>query len=89
MAAYRLLTTGRFDAPLETVYATTHNAPRWPGWWPGMQEVAAGDAHGINSVLRDVWQGRLPYQMVFEVRAIRIEKQAAMEGAKATGERRS
>lgn len=84
MAEYRLLTIWRFDAPLEAVYAAIHNAPHWPDWWPGMQkveEVAAGDTHGINSILRYFWQGRLPYRMVFEVRATRIEMQVAMEGA--------
>ena len=84
MAEYRLLTIWRIEAPLEAVYAAIHNSPRWPDWWPGMQkveEVTAGDASGINSVLRYVWQGQLPYQMVFEVRATRIEKCVAIEGA--------
>ena len=84
MAEYRLLTIWRIEAPLEAVYAAIHNSPRWPDWWPGMQkveEVAAGDAHGINSILRYFWQGRLPYRMVFEVRATRIEKQVAIEGS--------
>ena len=84
MAEYRLLTIWRIEAPLETVYAAIHNSPRWPDWWPGMQkveQVAAGDPDGINSVLRYFWQGRLPYRMVFEVRATRIEKWVAIEGA--------
>jgi hypothetical protein len=46
-----------------------------------VEEVAAGDAHGINSILRYYWQGRLPYRMVFEVRATRIEKCVAIEGS--------
>lgn len=84
MAEYRLLTIWRIEAPLEEVYAAIHNSPRWPDWWPGMQKVepvTAGDATGINSVLRYSWQGRLPYRMVFEVRATRIEKRVAIEGA--------
>ena len=83
MAEYRLLTIWRIEAPLEAVYAAIHNSPHWPEWWPGMQkveEITAGDANGINSVLRYVWQGQLPYQMVFEVRATRIEKCVAIEG---------
>ncbi len=84
MAEYHLLTIWRIEAPLEEVYAAIHNSPRWPDWWAGVlkvEEVAAGDANGINSVLRYVWQGRLPYRMVFEVRATRIEKCLAIEGA--------
>ena len=84
MAEYRLLTIWHIEAPLEAVYAAIHNSPRWPDWWSGMQkveEISAGDASGINSVLRYVWQGQLPYRMVFEVRATRIEKCVAIEGA--------
>ena len=83
MAEYRLLTIWRIEAPLEEVYTAIHNAPRWPDWWPGVkkvEKVAAGDANGINSILRYVWQGQLPYQMVFEVRATRIEKWVTIEG---------
>jgi uncharacterized protein YndB with AHSA1/START domain len=83
VAEYRLLTVWRIEAPLEEVYAAIHDSPRWPDWWPGMQkveEVAAGDADGIGSVLRYVWRGELPYRMVFEVRATRIEKRVAIEG---------
>ena len=83
MAEYRLLTIWRIEAPLEEVYAAIHNSPRWPDWWPGVrkvEQVAAGDADGINSVLRYSWQGKLPYRMVFDVRATRIEKWVAIEG---------
>jgi hypothetical protein len=84
VAEYRLLTIWRIEAPLEAVYAAIHNSPNWPVWWPGVQkveEVTAGDASGINSVLRYFWQGQLPYRMVFEVRATRIETDLAIEGA--------
>ncbi len=83
MAEYRLLTIWRIQAPLEEVYAAIHNSLRWPDWWPGVQKVeqaAAGDAAGINSVWRYSWQGQLPYRVVFEVCATRIEKLVAIEG---------
>ncbi len=41
-------------------------------------QVVADDATGINSVPRYFWQGRLPYRLVFEVRATHIEKQVAI-----------
>lgn len=83
MAEYRLLTIWRIQAPLDEVYAAIHNSLRWPDWWPGVQnveQVAAGDADGINSVWRYSWRGQLPYRVVFEVYATRIERLVAIEG---------
>lgn len=83
MAEYRLLTIWRIEAPLEEVYEAVHNSLRWPDWWPGVQkveQVAAGDADGINSIWRYSWQGQLPYRVVFDVCATRIEKLATIEG---------
>jgi len=83
MAEYRLLTIWHIEAPLEEVYAAIHDSLRWPEWWPGAQKVeqtAAGDADGINSVRRYSWQGQLPYRVVFEVRTTRIEELVAIEG---------
>lgn len=84
MTDYHLLTIWRIAAPLDAVYAAIHDTPCWTDWWPGVMKVetlAAGDTDGIDSVLRYVWQGRLPYRVVFDVRATRIEPQVAIEGA--------
>lgn len=84
MAEYHLLTIWRFEAPLEKVYAVIHDSLLWPDWWPSVKKVeavAAGDAHGINSVRLYFWQGELPYQVAFAVRATRIEKLVALEGS--------
>lgn len=83
MAEYRLLSLWRIEAPLEEVYAAIHDTPNWPDWWPAVkkvEEVAAGDPDGINSVLRYSWQGKFPYRMVFQVRATHIERLVAIEG---------
>lgn len=83
MAEYRLLTIWRIEAPLEKVYAAIQNSLHWPDWWPGVQKVeqaAAGDADGINSIRRYFWQGQLPYRVAFDVRATRIEALVAIEG---------
>lgn len=83
VAEYRLLTIWRIEAPLEKVYAAIQNSLQWPEWWPSVQKVkqmAMGDAEGVNSVWRYSWQGKLPYQVVFEVCATRIEKLVAIEG---------
>jgi len=83
VAHYHLLTVWRIEAPLEAVYLAVQNSLRWPEWWPGVlkaEQLSAGDADGINSVRRYCWQGQLPYQVVFEVCATRIEPLLLIEG---------
>ena len=83
MAEYHLLTVWRIEAPLEEVFAAVENSLRWPDWWPSVCKVdqtLAGDANGIGSVRRYVWQGRLPYRVVFDVCATRIDALAALAG---------
>lgn len=83
MAEYRLLTIWRIEAPLREVYAAIHNSMHWPEWWPSVRKVeniADGDGNGINSIRRYAWQGKLPYRVVFDVRATRIEALVAIEG---------
>ena len=83
MAEYHLLTVWRIKAPLAEVYAAIHDSLRWPEWWPSVRTVeqtASGDVNGINSIRRYAWQGKLPYRVVFDVRATRIENLLAIEG---------
>jgi len=83
LAEYHLLTIWRIEAPLERVYGAIHNSLHWPDWWVGAEKVeqmASGDSNGINNIRRYSWRGELPYPVVFEVRATRIEKLVAIEG---------
>lgn len=83
MAEYCLLTIWRIEAPLEEVYAAISDSLRWADWWPcvlKVEQVEAGGADGVNNVRRYSWQGQLPYRLVFEVCATRIEKLAVIEG---------
>lgn len=83
MAEYHLLTIWRIKAPLAEVYETIHDSLHWPDWWPGAEKVeqtAAGGSDGVGSIRRYRWQGDLPYPVVFEVRATRIEALVAIEG---------
>lgn len=80
---YHLLTIWRIDAPLVEVYEAILDSGRWPEWWPGIEKVeptAPGSTDGIDSIRRYSWQGDLPYPVVFEVRATRIEALVAIEG---------
>lgn len=83
MTEYRLLTIWRIEAPLQEVYAAIHNSMHWPEWWPSVrkvEDIADGDGNGINSIRRYAWQGKLPYRVVFDVRATRLETLIAIEG---------
>lgn len=83
MADYHLRTIWRIEAPREEVYSAIENSLHWSDWWPGVQkaeQLLAGEADGTNSVWRYYWQGDLPYQVVFDVQATRIEKLVALEG---------
>ena len=84
MTEYRLLTIWRIKAPLAKVYEAIQNSLSWPEWWPGAQKVEqteAGDSNGINNVRNYAWQGEFPYLVEFSMRATRIEKLVAIEGA--------
>lgn len=88
MAEYHLQTVWRIEAPLEAAYAAIEDTLRWPDWWPSVrkvEQISAGDAKGIGSVRRYVWQGRLPYRVAFDVCATRVDALAALDGV-ATGD---
>jgi hypothetical protein len=45
-----------------------------------VQQTVAGNANGINNVRRHARQGELPFSVVFDVRATRIERLVDIEG---------
>jgi len=84
VADYYLQTIWRIEAPLEQVYSAVEDSLCWPQWWPSVLQVAqtdGGDEHGINNVRRYCWRGKLPYLMLLEVCATRIDRGVAIEGA--------
>ncbi len=88
MAEYHLLTIWQINAPLPQVYDAIHDSTHWPDWWQGAEKVepiADCDGDGINGICRYSWRGKLPYPVVFDVRATRIKKLVAIEGL-ATGD---
>jgi hypothetical protein len=83
LAKYHFLTTWRIESPLESVYAAILDSMAWPDWWPSVRKVeqtARGQADGIGNVRRYAWEGKLPYRVVFQIRATRIDRLAAIEG---------
>lgn len=83
MAKYHLLTIWHIKAPLTQVYNAIHDSLHWPDWWQGAEKVETmvdGDDDGIDSIRRYVWRGKLPYPVVFEIRATSIRNLEAIEG---------
>jgi hypothetical protein len=70
MASYRFVTIWRLEAPIERVFTEIDDIEHWPAWWPSVRRVErleSGDADGIGSVFRTTFQGRLPYQLRFDL----------------------
>jgi len=83
MAAYRFLTAWYLEAPRGQVFETIHDSARWPDWWKGVEsavELEPGDDDGVGSLSRYVWKSRLPYELTFEIRTVRVERPWLMEG---------
>jgi carbon monoxide dehydrogenase subunit G len=83
LARYRLLTTWQVHAPAGDVWDVLEDAAAWPDWWPGLRsvrEVEPGEPDGLGQVARLEWRARLPYSVVFDVRATRKERPHVLEG---------
>lgn len=88
MADYEFLTTWCVDAPMQAVFDVLHDEAAYPEWWKGVQSVEVlepGDADGVGQLSRYRWRSVLPYTLVFDARATRVEAPYLLEG-RATGE---
>ncbi len=84
MATYRFLTIWQIEAPLQQVFDAILDSHQWPLWWDGVaevREIAIGDARGIGSVRRYVWQSPMLYRLRFDARAERIEQPYRIEAS--------
>jgi hypothetical protein len=82
MAEYRFVTHWHIEAPLHKVFDAVFDSLRWPQWWHGAEQVeerAPGDSNGIGSIRRYTWKSRLPYRLMFDARATRIEPPVTLE----------
>jgi hypothetical protein len=88
VTAYRFVTTWRFDAPVDRVFAVLADIGRWPEWWHGVRRaelIEPGDADGVGALWRYAWRGGLPYDVRFDSRVTRVEAPHLLEG-RAAGE---
>jgi uncharacterized protein YndB with AHSA1/START domain len=88
VAGYRFLTTWLISAPRERVWDELRDSEAWPSWWRGVVNVEVlerGDEDRVGELARYTWRSRLPYELAFETRVVKVERPALMEGH-ATGE---
>jgi hypothetical protein len=75
VAEYHFVTVWKYKAPVETIWPYILESEKWPTWWKGVVNVETlenGDENGIGKLQRLTWRSRLPYNLIFEGRTIRI-----------------
>jgi uncharacterized protein YndB with AHSA1/START domain len=88
MARYRFLSTWLLDAPAESAWDAIYDTDAWPEWWPGVRrvdELVARGEDGAGGISRFTFRSVLPYDLVFEMRSVRVERPRLLEGT-ASGE---
>lgn len=76
MAHYCFTTVWKFRAPVRDIWGAILNSLDWPQWWPGVKSVhviTPSEDHGIGNVRRYAWRSVLPYTLVFDMTATKIE----------------
>ena len=84
MARYSFLTTWALAAAIDDVWEAIHDTRSWPSWWRGVrvaEQLDSGDGNGVGSLYRYVWRSRLPYDIEFRMRTLRVEAPYLLEGA--------
>ena len=88
MTRYGFLTTWLLDAPVEPVWDAIYDTDAWPTWWPGVrrvEELVPRGPNGVGGASRFTFRSVLPYDLVFDMRSVRVERHRVMEGV-ASGE---
>lgn len=85
---YSFLTTWLLDAPVEPVWNAIYDTDAWPAWWRGVrrvEELVPRGPDGVGGISRFTFRSALPYDLVFEMRSVRVEHHRLLEGV-ASGE---
>jgi len=85
VAPYSFLTTWALEAPIDSVWGAIYDTESWPSWWRGVRVAeqlhpGEGNGDGVGSVHRYVWRSRLPYDIEFRMRTMRVEAPHLLEG---------
>ena len=85
---YSFLTTWLLEAPVEPVWDAIYDTDAWPSWWRGVSrvdELVPRGPDGLGGISRFTFRSVLPYDLVFEMRSVRVERHRLLEGV-ASGE---
>jgi Polyketide cyclase / dehydrase and lipid transport len=80
---FDLVTDWSFGAPRSAVWQALMHPEEWPSWWRAVvsvEQLAPGDANGVDAVRRMTWRTALPYTLTFNMRVIRVEPMSLIEG---------
>jgi len=83
VTGYRFLTLWRLDVPVGPVWDAVYDTNAWPSWWPGVrrvQELVPRGPDGVGGISRFTFRSVLPYDVVFDVRSVRVERHRLLEG---------
>lgn len=74
---YHFITEWRVQSPLEDVFDTLSDATDLVRWWPSVylkvDELEAGDEHGVGKVVQLHTKGWLPYTLKWSFRVTEVE----------------
>ena len=85
---FHLTTHWTLKVPALAVWEGLARPEAWPTWWRAVERVEViepGDADGVGAYRRLTWRTALPYRVAFNMRTLRVEKPALIEG-RADGE---
>jgi hypothetical protein len=85
---FHLSTQWSLAAAPAAVWDALARPETWPSWWRAVERVEViepGDPDGIGAYRRLTWRTALPYRVTFNMRTMRVEKLALIEG-RADGE---
>ena len=73
---YNFLTVWKFDAPLEKIYNSIHDADNYHLWWKGQSKVETikkGDVLGVGAVKKFRTRSFLPYSLTYTGTVLEVE----------------
>ncbi len=68
MTDYNFLTVWKFEAPIDKIYNTVHDADNYHLWWKGQSKVETiqrGDSLGVGAVKKFRTKSVLPYSLTY------------------------
>lgn len=73
---FHLTSTWTIPASVETVWERLVDTETWPSWWTyvvSVEQIAAGDASGINNIRVYHWRTCLPYHLLLTIQVTEIQ----------------